>query len=103
MTSREDSDSNPSTVPNGSSSKEEETHRHHRMFGVFPRLHRRKGHSDAGLLQYAKDSLKKIGANDAHWRPRHQTLVGKNCALGDVRKGEGSKQIKQVGPTTQAA
>lgn len=88
------------------SADNEDTHHEHRMFGrVFPRLHRRKGpHDNPGLFQYAKDSLKRIDASDAHWRPRHQPLVGKGGALKeDEVDGTPSEQIKQAGPTTRAA
>ena len=102
-------DANPSAdaLINGSANTGgEDTHHEHRMFGrVFPRLHRRKGrHDNPGLFQYAKDSLKRIGASDAHWRPRHQPLVGRdsNLTKGEV-DGEPREQIKQAGPTTRAA
>ena len=85
----------------------EDTHHEHRMFGrVFPRLHRRKGrHDNPGLFQYAKDSLKRIGASDAHWRPRHQPLVAKASALkeGEVDGASSREEFKQAGPTTRAA
>ena len=100
-----DANAHTETTDSGANADGEETHHEaHRVLGVFPRLHRRSNKKDnPGLFRYAKDYLKKIGASDAHWRPRHQPLVRKGSSPEEGDVDDAPEQTKRTGPISRAA